>query len=241
MRKLAFLIIIISFIVVSGLSAQNSGKKIIIEGTIIDIEKAPIANAIIIIDDKATSYVTDSSGYYKIKVRPEATRIGFFTFGNGYYEEEIGGRTKIDFNFPTKQKQNLRLAGLTLKNYELPEGEKYVDVGYGHIKQKNIITDITFIDCTEKKYERYSSVMDIIERVPGVRIMGGNVIIQGSRNMMGFVPAIIITDGVYGGSLNIPPTIVESISVLKGTAAAIYGVNGYGGVILIRTRNHIEE
>jgi TonB-dependent SusC/RagA subfamily outer membrane receptor len=35
---------------------------------------------------------------------------------------------------------------------------------------------------------------------------------------------------------DVSPSLVESIEVLKGTSAAIYGSRGYGGVILITTK-----
>jgi TonB-dependent SusC/RagA subfamily outer membrane receptor len=40
---------------------------------------------------------------------------------------------------------------------------------------------------------------------------------------------------------NIHPSSVESIEVLKGTAAAIYGTRGYGGVIVIKTKVQISK
>jgi TonB-dependent SusC/RagA subfamily outer membrane receptor len=51
------------------------------------------------------------------------------------------------------------------------------------------------------------------------------------------VTALIVVDGVTMDEIpDIPPTSVKSIEILKGTAAAIYGSRGYGGVIIIKTK-----
>ncbi|NSW93251.1 MAG: TonB-dependent receptor plug domain-containing protein, partial [Bacteroidales bacterium] len=65
------------------------------------------------------------------------------------------------------------------------------------------------------------------------------IIIQESRNIItGSIPALLIVDGVYVDNIgNIPPAAVESITVLKGTSAAVYGSRGYGGAIVIKTKN----
>jgi TonB-dependent SusC/RagA subfamily outer membrane receptor len=42
------------------------------------------------------------------------------------------------------------------------------------------------------------------------------------------------------GMPSISPTSVQSIEVLKGTAGAMYGSRGYGGVILIKTKSKVD-
>jgi TonB-dependent SusC/RagA subfamily outer membrane receptor len=70
-----------------------------------------------------------------------------------------------------------------------------------------------------------------------IRISGESIIIQDSKDFFGQVPALLVVDGVYVNSIsNIPPASVESISILKGTSAAIYGSRGYGGAIVIKTK-----
>jgi iron complex outermembrane receptor protein len=174
-----------------------------------------------------------------------ASRIGIFTFGYGINEETINGRTEINFNFNTVPYQKLhdRSSGILIDNVRtIPSGEESVDVGYAHIKKKYITTGISFIDGTNKKYASYSSVTEMILReVSGVRRMGNGIIIQGAANLFGSVGPLIVIDGTFGGSLDdIPPSSVASISVLKGTAAAIYGSRGYGGAILIKTKTYDE-
>jgi len=107
------------------------------------------------------------------------------------------------------------------------------------VKEKNLTSTVDKIDGTDKKYASYSSIRDMIERkVSGVKINGsGEVTIQDSKDLFGSVFALIVVDGVPMDALpDISPIAVKSIEVLKGSAAAIYGSRGYGGVIVIKTK-----
>jgi TonB-dependent SusC/RagA subfamily outer membrane receptor len=231
MRIRLCLLILLSVLCTASITAQKSNKKITITGTVLNSAKEPIVNAIIMIDDQKTNSITDSKGNYKVKVKPDALKIGVFTFGNGTFEEAINGRTEINFNFGTTGTQQ------TTDKIIAP-GEQGVNVGYGNVKNKNLTTDVNKIDGTNKKYASYSSISDMIQReVSGVRMNGLSVIIQDSKDLFGSVYALIVVDGVYMDELpNIPPTSVKSIEVLKGTSAAMYGSRGYGGVIIIKTK-----
>jgi TonB-dependent starch-binding outer membrane protein SusC len=229
MKIKIFSIILIFLLCINNISAQN--KKITITGSVISASKEPIVNAIIMIDGKKTNSMTDSQGNFKIKIKPSALKIGIFSFGNGIIEEEISGRTQIDFKFKTIGYQQQI-------DHNIAPGEEGVGVGYVNAKKKNLTIDVNKIDGTDKKYATYSSISDMIQReVSGVSVGGGVVIIQDSRDLFGSVPALIIVDGVYMDALpNIPPITVKSIEVLKGTSAAIYGNRGYGGAIIIKTK-----
>jgi TonB-dependent starch-binding outer membrane protein SusC len=231
MKIKLFLLILLSALCITAVNAQKNNKKITITGTVLDASKKPIGNAIIMIDGQKTNSVTDENGNYKIKVKSTVTKIGIFTFGHGTAEEEISGRTQIDFNFGNTSSQKPA-------DQTIAPGEQGVNTGYGVVKKKNLTTDVDRIDGTNKKYASYSNIADMIQReVPGCRINMGSVIIQDSKDLLGNLPALIIVDGVYMNSLpDIPPTSVKSIEVLKGTAAAIYGSRGSGGAIIIKTK-----
>jgi TonB-dependent SusC/RagA subfamily outer membrane receptor len=227
-----FFLIIVSFLSFNLISAQKGNKKITITGTVLDARKSPIANAIIMIDNQKTSSLTDSKGIYKIKVKRNASKIGIFTFGNGIIEEDINGRTLINFNFGISKSQQP-------EDQNVRSGDEGVNVGYAYVKKKNLMSQVNHIDGTKKKYASYSSIYDMLQReVSGIQIYGTTIIIQDSKNLSGRIPPLLIVDGVYVNAIdNIPPAIVKSIDVLKGTSAAIYGSRGYGGVIIITTKS----
>jgi len=226
-----FFIILLSVFSLSNLTAQKNSPKITITGTVLDVYKNPVVNAIVIVDGQKTNSITDSKGKYKVRIKSDAAKIGVVAFGNGIIEEEIRGRTTIYFEFSTQSFYRQPDQGIS-------PGEAGVNVGYNYVKKKDLTTQVDYIDGKDKKYASYRSIEEMIQReVSGVQILGGAVVIHGSRNFFGWVGAMIIIDGVPAADFaNLTPSMVESIVVLKDASAAIYGTRGYGGVILITTR-----
>jgi TonB-dependent SusC/RagA subfamily outer membrane receptor len=228
--KVCFLILLAA-LSINNSNAQKNNKKVTITGTVVNADKVPISNAIIMIDDQKTNSLTDADGNYKIKVKPDAVKIAIFTFGHGTAEDSIKGRTKIDFTFGVSRAQQTA-------DQTLAPGEEGVNTGYGTVKKKNLTVDVNKIDGTNKKYSSYRDIGEMIYREnSGVKINGNTVIIQDSRDLQSSSPALIVVDGVASYELpSIPPSSVKSIEVLKGTAAAIYGSRGYGGAVIIKTK-----
>lgn len=227
-KKILLLIIPVLFI--NSISAQKSGRRVEITGTVYDVYNSPIADAIIMIDGQKTGAMTNSRGKYKIRIKPDASTIGVFTIGNGTYESYIDGRTHINFNSTTILSRQL--------NPNLSDREQAVNTGYGNVKKKNLTTNINKIDGTDKKYSTYTSLTEMIQReVSGVQVYGNDIVIQGSSNLNGYVYPLVVLDGVYMDHLpDIPPTTVKSIEVLKDGSASIYGSRAFGGVIIIKTK-----
>jgi TonB-dependent SusC/RagA subfamily outer membrane receptor len=91
------------------------------------------------------------------------------------------------------------------------------------------------------------TIYDLLRNVPGVEIATGSslkdqpkVYIRDARNLKGKVAALFVLDNViFEGDISIlNPIDVASVTVLKDAAsAAAYGSRGFGGVILITTKN----
>jgi TonB-dependent SusC/RagA subfamily outer membrane receptor len=231
MKTKLFFLFLLTVLCVNNISGQKNNKKITIEGSVVDIKNQPVVNAIIMIDNQNTSSTTDAKGNYKIIVKQKAGKIGIFTFGNGIYEEPINGRSRIDFILNTQ---------VTLKedNRKKPDNETEVNVGYGSVKQKNSVYQISKIDTAYKKYATYNSIYDLIrgELVgQGVRVdPGNNILIEGANTLMGPTSPLMVVDGMIVSSIDyIHPQMVKSIEVLKGASASVYGSRGSNGVILI--------
>jgi TonB-dependent SusC/RagA subfamily outer membrane receptor len=221
------------------LTAQESNKRITITGTVLDAEENPIANAIVMIDGQKTNALTRADGSYKIKVKPGASRIGIFTFGNGIFEEDIAGRTQIDFNFGPKvvRKQEPDQKPAEEKIIASP-GDQVINTGYNKVRKKYLTTSASKLDRKDSK-KNYTSIYDMLREVPGVVVHQNKIVVHESKNLWGYIPPLLIVDGVpydINNITDILPSTVESIEVLKGTSAAIYGSRGYGGVLLITTK-----
>jgi TonB-dependent starch-binding outer membrane protein SusC len=222
-----------------SLQAQKQ-SRITITGTVLDVSQNPIFNAIVMIDGQKTNVVTDARGAFAIKVKPDAEKIGIFTFGSGIREEDIAGRTRIDFNFDTPYINFNGLEGRQTDNTRIT-GTEQVNTGYNRVSRRDLTTSVSRAEGSNAR-RTYSSIGDMLQELPGVQVGAGGVIIQDSRNLYGSVPALVVVDGVPVFELpDIPPATVESIEVLKGTAAAIYGSRGYGGAVLITTKISEED
>ena len=91
------------------------------------------------------------------------------------------------------------------------------------------------------------TIYDLLRTVPGVEIAGNTaskdqpkVYIRDARNMKGKVAALFVIDNaIFEGDIgSINPIDVANVTVLKDAAsAAAYGSRGFGGVVLITTKN----
>jgi TonB-dependent SusC/RagA subfamily outer membrane receptor len=233
-EKAAVVLCLFMVMIPISLQAQKQ-SKITVTGNVLDVSHNPISSAIVMIDGHKTSAVTDSLGAYSIMVKPDAERIGIFTFGSGIMEEDIAGRTRIDFNFDSPYINFNGLEGRQMDNTRIT-GTEQVNTGYNKVARRDLTTSVSRVEGSNAR-RTYSSINDMLQELPGVQVGTGGVIIQDSRNLYGSVPALVVLDGVPVFELpDIPPATVESIEVLKGTAAAIYGSRGYGGAVLITTK-----
>ena len=228
MKSGIILLLFAAVVTVNPLYSQKGGKKITITGFVVDANRDPVVNAIIMVDETKSNVTTSMKGAYKIKVSPDAQKIGIFTFENGVVEEMINERTLINFNFKTVVARRKPGQGNN-------RGEEEIDVGYGSVKRKNLTTSVSRIDGTNPKYASYNSIYDMIRgEVAGVQVQGTSIKIQGASSFMLSTEPLFVVDGVTVSSIaDIRPQMVRSIEVLKGSSASIYGSRGANGVILI--------
>jgi TonB-dependent SusC/RagA subfamily outer membrane receptor len=226
MRIKVALFMLVSFLTVAVSSGQKN-NKIIVTGTVTDVLQRPLVGALILIDGKNTNAVTNNNGIYKIKVRPDADTITIITFTSGISSVPVKGRTKIDFVLgtvdPSKQNAQNKLVN-----------DKQVDVGYGNVSQRDLLTPVSTIDGRNRNYATYKDIYEILKGTAGVIVRGNSVQIQGPSSINSGTEPLYVVDGMAVATVDgISPTMVESISVLKGASASIYGSRGANGVILI--------
>ena len=110
-----------------------------------------------------------------------------------------------------------------------------INVGYGSVKKKDLTQPVSKMDVKNSKYASYTNIYQMLSgEVPGVRVNGTSIIIQGASSFNSSTEPLFVVDGIPRESIDdIPPQMVKSIEVLKGTSASIYGTRGANGVILI--------
>ncbi len=222
------MVILISLFVMPGLEGQDKARKFFVTGTVTDSRDLPVQGAMILIDNISTNKVTDKNGFFKVKVSPGAGVISAFTTSAGMGEAMIDGETVL--------KIKLRGISSAVQTENKTGSEEQINIGYGTVARKDLTTSVNSIQNVNSKYAAYSNIYDVLKgTVPGVQVSGTKITIRGPSSINLTSDPLLIVDGAEVQSLdNIQPLMVESIEVLKGSAASIYGTRGANGVILIK-------
>ena len=177
---------------------------------------------------------TDVDGNYSITVPIERSVLVFSFLGYQKQEIVVNNRTKLDV-----------VLGSDTKSLD-----EVVVIGYGTQKKANLTGAVSSIDAATLENRPASNLATAMQGMsPGLiitRISGQpgsediGIQIRGATTANGTVSPLVILDGVAVPSNTLQtmnPNDVESISVLKdAAAAAIYGAQAAGGVILVTTK-----
>jgi len=221
MKSLFVLLCLFSSLLVK---AQNK-----ITGKVISNEdKLPVSGASIKIKGADYGTVSDNDGNFSLSIKPKDILQISYT---GFQTKEIAGGD-----------QGPILVTLFLLNSSLNE---VVVTGYTTQLRKDITGSVATVNVSAAKQLPVSSSEQLLQgQASGVNVLtsgvpgGSNFIsIRGIPSFGNSTPLYVI-DGVQSSSMSdINPNDIESISVLKDAgAAAIYGVSGGNGVIVITTK-----
>jgi TonB-dependent SusC/RagA subfamily outer membrane receptor len=228
MKTKAILMIVMILVAAIQAEGQKRGKLMTVTGTVTDIEMHPVAGVLIVVDFQDSGTTTRKNGTFKIKISPDAKSVGAYTSNMGSAVTVFEGQKKIDFVLDGAE---------AMVNFApaAREGENKIDIGYGTVNKKDVITDVGYIDGQTVDNASYSNIYDMIQgKVPGVDVVGNKITIRGVGSLNLSSDPLFVVDGVAVSSIdNISPREVKSITVLKGASAAIYGTRGANGVILI--------
>lgn len=194
-------------------------------------DNAPLPGVSIVAKGTNIGTVSDVDGRYALTVPDEVQTLVFSYVGYESQEVAIGKRTTIDLNL----------------NVDTRSLSEVVVVGYGTQKRSDLTGAVSSVSGEEIKSLPARSVNEALQgRAAGVVVSkgsgkpgaGADIIIRGPGSING-MPPLYIVDGVRvsGTGFNFNIQDVESIEVLKdASAAAIYGVDAAGGVILVTTK-----
>jgi len=211
----------ISSLVVTA-QTKHSGKVIGSD------DKLPVVGASVRIKGTNTGAVTDVNGEFTLSLAPgNVLVVSYLT----YKTKEV-----------TVQGDQYLTISLEPANTTLNE---VIVTGYQSQRKKDISGAVASVDVSAAKVIPTSNSQSLLQgQAAGVTVVqsgapgaSGNVLIRGIGNFGASDPLYVI-DGVQRtgmGDLN--PNDIESISVLKDAgAAAIYGVAGGNGVVVITTK-----
>lgn len=212
--------------------AQAQNKTI--SGVVSDVNKMGIPGVTVLVKGTKASAVTDLDGKYQVKASGENPVLVFSYIG--FENKEIAAGDKNQVNTTLKE--------------SLSQLNEVVVVGYGTQKKENLTGAVSTVTSKAIQNRPVTSLATALQgTVPGMNITRTsgqpgnenlNIQIRGVTSANGSVNPLLLIDGVATPLFNlqtINPSDVETISVLKdGAAAAIYGAQAAGGVILVTTK-----
>lgn len=219
-----------------------------VQGAIIDQTGEPLIGASVLVKGTATGTVTDIDGKYSIKVPADGTVLIFSYTGYATQEVSIGASNVIDV---TLQEgivlETAVVTALGVQREEKALGYAVQEVGGDEIAAANTVS---VIDALSGK-----AAGVYVNQASGAAGASSRIILRGQTSFNGNNEALLVVDGVrldnsednservlngvaYSNrGMDINPNDIESVSVLKGgAAAALYGVEGARGVIVITTK-----
>ena len=201
-----------------------------VSGKVTDVSGLALPGVTVIIKGTTNGTVTDASGVFSFSNLPENAVLQFSFVGMKSVEVEVGTQTSVNVSMVDES------IGL----------EEVVAIGYG-TKAKGALTGAVSTARGEVLESRpvVNTLSGIQGVMPGVTVTRSsgrpgqenyNVQIRGFSSKNGNQPLILI-DGVAGDLNTLNPNDIETITVLKDAAAAIYGARAADGVMLVTTKS----
>ncbi len=240
-KRYIILSLCLSFLMTLAIPAFAQQTRTV-TGTVVDETGEPVIGAAVMVEGTSIGTVTDMDGKYSIKVPDNGKiKISFI----GYIPQVFS-----DFS---------KAAKVTLKEDQMKLDEVVI-VGYGSQKGRNVTGSIEVLDMKDIQDLAVTNLGDALAGMinglhvstsgnkPGeaahltIRQSEGlaknNGQINAKFSTQDDTPLYIIDDFFSSESAfnALDPSEVESISVLKDAAAAIYGAQGAYGVILVKTK-----
>ncbi|MCX8211639.1 MAG: SusC/RagA family TonB-linked outer membrane protein [Lewinella sp.] len=245
LRSLPTLLFTLLLALSGGLYAQE------ISGVVTDeSDGSPLIGTTILQKGTSSGTITDLDGRFKLTLTSTPATLVVTYIGYSAQEVEVAaGQTTV--NIALSQGTQLDEVVVTALGIER--------------KAKNITYSVQSLDGDEVRTTRDANFANTLNgKVAGLTVTTGasgpggaaRIVLRGNRSISGSNNALVVVDGVpidnsnrgqvgndFGGynsidgASNINPNDIESISFLKGgAAAALYGSRGANGVMLITTK-----
>ena len=214
---------------------RNFGTQLVtqvksVTGTIIDETGEPMIGVSVLVQGTTTGTVTDLDGKFVLEVPANATLVISYI---GYKTQNI--KVGSQHAFAIKMESDNEVL------------DEVVVVGYGVVKKRDLTGSVSSVKAGDIQKTASSNAMQAMQaKVPGLDIQqssgqagsGININLRGNRSINADNSPLILVDGVeYGSTIDINPSDIESMEVLKdASSTAIYGTKGANGVIIISTK-----
>lgn len=224
-------LLLLLFILFINVHAKAQG--VVISGTVTDETNQTLPGVNVRVKGTTIGVATDATGKYVLKLENTKGTLVFSYLGYLTQEIPLKGQTEVNLEMTADPK--------SLK--------EVVVIGYGTQKRENVTDAITTVKASDFNNGNINDPITLIEgKVAGLAIskQGGSdpnamadFQLRGPSTVFGgATQPLLVIDGVPGGDLQMVSTQdIASIDVLKdASAAAIYGSQASGGVIIITTK-----
>jgi TonB-linked SusC/RagA family outer membrane protein len=215
----------------ADLSAQQS-PVLSISGHVISEIGEDMPGVNVVVKGTTIGTVTDASGKFTLEVSDGAVTLILSFIGYLTQEVPVMDRTAVDVQMQP----------------DITTLSEVVVVGYGTQKRAEVTSAVATVKADQFRQTGARNAMDLVQgKVAGLTITraggsdpnsGVSMSIRGVTSITGTKEPLVVIDGIPGGNLDLlQQDDIESIDVLKdGSAAAIYGTQANGGVILVTTK-----
>lgn len=225
LRPAGMLLLCLGIILISVTSLYAQGVNI--TGKITGTGGTPLPGVSIQVTGTTKGASTGPDGQFKLNAPTGSTlKISFI----GYISKEI----KVT---------NANPLYITLEE-DVQKLNDVVVVGYGTQKKATLTGAITTVSMAEQEGRPITNASNALQGVPGVFANLSNsqpgvdrstIRIRGVGTMSSASPLVLV-DGIEYSMDELNPNDIETITVLKDAAAAIYGSRAANGVILVTTK-----
>lgn len=195
----------------------------------------PLAGVSVLVGGAATGTTTDAQGNFTVSV-PRRGSVVTFTYTGMVNQEFTVNET--------------RTLNVQLENASTGTLNEVVVVGYGQQRRSNVTGAIATVSARELVQTPVADMSTALQgRVPGIITKQGSgepgadaaaIYIRGVSTFGGSNEPLYVVDGIVRDKRDfsqLDPNEIESVSVLKdASSAAIFGVKGANGVILVTTK-----
>ena len=213
---------------------QTINQQITVKGTVVEPNGEPVIGASVKVEGGSLGTITDLDGNFTLSVPVNAKLIVSF----------VGYQTQV---VHAKSGTHLRII--------LQEDSKVLDevvvVGYGAVKRANLTGAVSSVKMDELDDIPATNLTSVLMgTMAGVTVgeSTGNPIADASIKIRtsgswNSEPPLYVIDGFIREASDfnlLDASEIDNISVLKDASAAVYGVRGAGGVILVTTKKGSE-